>query len=219
MADKHSLSFDNRTIVGKKVSRLRREGLLPATVYGKGIGPFSVQINARTFSDTFRHAGRTSLIELSIPGQSTLSAFVHAIQRHPVTRAILHADFLVVDLLKEITVDVPIHVIGESPLVERGDALLNQVLNTLAVRALPAELPHAIEIDISDLDAFDKAIYVRDISLPGNATLEIDEDELVIGLSAARAEEEEEVVEAEGEGEPELVREGREDEETSEDNE
>jgi large subunit ribosomal protein L25 len=218
MADKYSLSFDNRTILGKKVSRLRREGILPATVYGKGVGPFSVQINARTFTDTYRHAGRTTLIELAIPGQSTLSAFVQAIQRHPVTRAILHVDLLVVDLLKEITVEVPIHLIGESPVVERGDALLNQVLNTLAVRALPAELPHALDVDISVLDSLDKAIYVRDISLPGKAVIEAGEDELVIGLTMAREEEEEEVeVEAEGEAEPELVREKREDEQQGED--
>jgi large subunit ribosomal protein L25 len=212
MADKHSLTLENRTILGKKVSRLRREGILPATVYGKGVGPFSVQLNARTFSDIYRHAGRTSLIELSIPGQPTLSAFVHAIQRHPVTRVILHADLLVVDLLKEITVEVPIHVVGESPLVERGDALLNQVLTVLAVRALPADLPHAIDVDISGLDVFDKAIYVRDITLPGKATIEVAEDELVIGLTATRAEEEEEVeVETEAEAEPELVREKRDD--------
>jgi large subunit ribosomal protein L25 len=211
MADKLSLALENRTVTGKKVNRLRREGILPTTVYGKGVGPFTVQVDARTFSDTYRHAGRTTLIELAIPGQPTLSAFVHAIQRHPVSRSILHADLLVVDLLTEISVDVPIHLVGESPLVERGDALLNQVLTALAVRALPAELPHAIDIDISGLDSFEKSIYVRDITLPGKGAIEADEDELVVGLTAARVQEEEEVEEeaAEEQAEPELVREKR----------
>jgi large subunit ribosomal protein L25 len=214
MADKLSLALENRTVTGKKVNRLRREGILPATVYGKGVGPFAVQVNARTFSDTYRHAGRTTLIELAIPGQQMLSAFVHAIQRHPVSRSIIHADLLVVDLLTEITVDVPIHLTGESPLVERGDALLNQVLTTLAVRALPAELPHAIDVDISGLDSFEKSIYVRDIALPGTGVIEAEEDELVVGLTAARVEEEEEAAEeaAEEQAEPELVREKRDDE-------
>jgi large subunit ribosomal protein L25 len=215
MADKITLALENRTLTGKKVNRLRREGILPATVYGKGVGPFAVQVNARTFSDTLRHAGRTILVELEIPGQKPLAAFVHALQRHPVTRTIIHADFRVVDLRTEITVAIPIHVVGESELVERGDALLNQVLTTIDVRALPAELPPALEIDISGLDSFDKAIYVRDIKLEGKGVIETPEDELVISLTPARVEEEEEeAAEAEEEpAEPELVREQREDEE------
>ncbi len=215
MADKITLGLENRTLTGKKVNRLRREGILPATVYGKGVGPFAVQVNARTFSDTLRHAGRTTLVELQIPGQKPQSAFIHALQRHPMTRAIIHADFRVVDLRTEITVAIPIHVVGESEMVERGDALLNQVLMTVDVRALPAELPHALDVDISGLDSFDKAIYVRDIQLEGKGTIETPEDEMVISLTPARVEEEEEeVAEAEEEpAEPELVREQREDEE------
>ena len=215
MADKISLALENRTLIGKKVNRLRHEGILPATVYGKGVGPFAVQVNSRVFSDTLRHAGRTTLVELQIPGQKPQSAFIHALQRHPVTRAIIHADFRVVDLRTEITVAIPIHIIGESELVERGDALLNQVLTTVDVRALPAELPHALDIDISGLDSFDKALFVRDIKLEGKGTIETPEDELVVSLTPARVEEEEEeVVETEeAPAEPELVREKREDEE------
>src|SRR5919109_4357878 len=108
MADKITLALENRTVTGKKVNRLRRAGILPATVYGKGIGPFSVQVDARTFQDIYRRAGRTALVELQIPGQKTQSAFIHALQRHPVSRAIIHADFHVVDLRIEITVAVPI---------------------------------------------------------------------------------------------------------------
>src|SRR5690242_11869130 len=128
MADKISLQLENRTLIGKKVKRLRREGILPATVYGKGVGPFSVQVDARTFSSVLRQAGGTSLVELAIPGQPKQSAFIHALQRHPVTRNIIHADLLVVDLLVEMTVQVPVHVVGESELVKRGDAILNQLL-------------------------------------------------------------------------------------------
>ena len=218
MTDKASLALENRTVLGKKVKQLRREGILPATVYGKGVGSFAVQLNARTFSDFYRHAGRTTLVELEIPGQGQLSEFIHALQRHPVSRAIIHVDFLVVDLLTEITVEVPIHIVGASPLVERGDAILNQVLTTLPVRALPAELPHAINVDISGLDSFDKSIYVRDITLPGKGAIETDADELVVSLSTSRAAEAEAVEEAveETQAEPELVREKREEQEDQE---
>jgi large subunit ribosomal protein L25 len=218
MADRTKLDLESRTITGKKVSRLRREGLLPATVYGKGVGPFSVQLNARTFSDVYRHAGRTALVDLAIPGQKAQAAFIHSVQRHPVSRAIIHADFLVVDLLVEIMVDVPIHVVGESPLVARGDAILNQPLTALSVRALPTDLPPFIEVDISGLDSMEKAIRVADLPALEKGTIVTGEDEMIVSLAQSRAEEEEEaaVEEEEGAAEPELVREDREGEETEE---
>jgi large subunit ribosomal protein L25 len=213
MADKIKLELETRTLVGKKVSRLRRAGILPATVYGKGVGPFTVQLNARGFNDVYRRAGKTSLVDLTIPGQAVQSAFIHSLQRHPVSRAILHADFMVVDLKTEISVEVPIHIIGESELVERGDATLNQVLNTLTVRALPAELPSYIEVDISVLDSLDKSIHVRDIPALEHGVIVADEDDLVVSLSQTRPEEEVVEEEAPETAEPELVREKREDEE------
>lgn len=218
MADRIKLDFESRTLTGKKVNRLRREGIMPATVYGKGVGPFSVQLNARTFNDTYRHAGRTALLDITIPGQQGQSAFIHSVQRHPVSRAILHADFLVVDLRTEITVDVPIHIVGESPLITRGDAILNQPLTALSVRALPAELPSHIEVDISGLDSMDKSVYVSDLAALEHGVIVTDEGELIATLSAARVEEEEEeAAEETAEGaEPELVREDREDEDTEE---
>jgi len=213
MADKIKLELETRTVVGKKVNRLRRAGVLPATVYGKGVGPFTVQISARGFNEAYRRAGKTSLVDLTIPGQPVQSAFIHSLQRHPVSRAILHADFLVVDLKIEISVEVPIHLVGESELIERGDATLNQVLNTLSVRALPAELPSYIEVDISVLDGLDKSVHVRDIAALEHGVIVTDEDELVVSLSQSRPEEVvEEEEEAPSAAEPELVREKREDE-------
>jgi len=216
MADRMKLEFENRTLTGKKVNRLRREGLLPATVYGKGVGPFTVQIDARMFNDAYRRAGRTGLIDLAMPGQSGVSAFVHALQRHPVTRAIQHVDFLAVDLRVEVTVDVPLHIVGEPELVRRGDAILNQPLTSLAVHALPADIPSFIEVDISGLDSFDKSIHVADITLPTKGAIVTPSDELVVSLSPARVAEEEVVEEEAEEAEPELVRETREEEEEGE---
>jgi large subunit ribosomal protein L25 len=217
MADKIKLELESRSLVGKKVNRLRRAGVLPATVYGKGVGPFTVQVSARGFNEAYRRAGKTTLVDLTIPGQPVQSAFIHSLQRHPVSRTILHADFLVVDLKTEISVEIPVHLVGESELVERGDATLNQVLNTLTVRALPAELPSYVEVDISVLDSMDKSIHVRDIPALEHGVIVSDEDELVISLTPARVEEEPEVVEEPTEGaEPELVREKREDEEDAE---
>jgi large subunit ribosomal protein L25 len=189
-------------------------------VYGKGVDPVSIQVDGKTFYNLYRKAGHNSLIEIVIPGQrKKLSTFVHDIQRHPVTRSIIHADLRAVDLTVSINADVPINLIGTSPLVERGDAVLNQSLNQLEVHALPANIPSYIEVDVSNLDRLDKNIHVSD--LPRGIDYEIiaDDEELVVSLSQVRAAVEEEEEEA-APTEPELVREEREteteEEETSE---
>lgn len=214
MAEEITLSLEPRTLTGKKVNRLRRAGILPATVYGKGVGPFVVQLNARGFNDMLRRTGRTALLKLEIPGQQMLSAFIHVLQRHPVTRDIIHVDFHAVDLNVEMTTSVAIHLVGESPLVARGDALLNHTLTSLEVRALPAQLPSAIEVDISGLDSFEKTIHVRDIAASGSYTIETSGDELVVNLSQARDAAED--AEGAAPAEPELVRDQREDSNTGE---
>ena len=190
MSQDFELKLETRTVTGKKVNRLRKEGILPATVYGKGVGPYTVQMDAREFTDLLKQAGRTSLIKLSIPGQKPQSAFVHVLQRHPVKQDVLHVDFRVVDLRTEITVEVPIHLIGESDLVKTNQATLNQILNTVEVQTLPANVPSHLEVDISVLDGFDKTIQISDITPPDKVTIITSEDELVVNLVQARAEEE-----------------------------
>ncbi len=212
MSEKYTLSLEVRSVLGKKVSRLRRNGVLPATVYGKGVAPMAVQVDTRSFQDVYRRAGRTALVELQIAGQKPLAAFIHSLQRHPVTRAIIHADFRAVDLRQEIQVAVPLHIAGESPLAARGDAVVNQVMSVVEIRALPADIPAHITVDISGLDSFDRSIHVRDLALPPGAALVTPGDELVVNLATTRAAvAEEEAVEAPHE--PELVRERREVEE------
>jgi large subunit ribosomal protein L25 len=211
MSEGVKITLENRTVLGKKVKTLRRQGILPATVYGKNVGPFAVQLPLRAFQDVYRKVGRTKLMELSIPGQVNVSAFVHSLQRHPVSREISHVDFLAVDLKIAITIAVPVHLVGTSPLVNLGDALLNQAVNTIEVSALPQALPSSVEVDISVLDHLEKSIHVRDLSLPEGATFAGDGDLLVVNLTPVRASAED--GEAEAPAEPTLIREKREDEE------
>jgi large subunit ribosomal protein L25 len=212
MSDSVKIALESRTVLGKKVKTLRRNGVIPATVYGKNVGPLAVQVDARHFQEIYRRAGRTRVIEVTIPGEPMLAAFIHVIQRHPVSREIIHIDFHAVDLRIEVTIAVPIHLVGSSLLVQRGDAILNQAMTTIEVNALPANLPSHIDLDISGLDSFDKALFVSDLAVPEGTTISVDPEELIVNLSPVRAEVEEEPAEAET-AEPELVREEREDEE------
>jgi large subunit ribosomal protein L25 len=207
MATHQTIGAQVRTVLGKKVKYLRKSGQIPATVYGKSFEPVSVQLNAREFEITFRKAGRTSVIDLVIEDHGTQSVFVQDIQRHPVSRAVLHIDFKVIDLKKAVHMEVPIVAVGESPMVARGDALLNHVLNSLMVEALPNDLPQHIDIDISGLDSLDKSIHVRDLIGKGSYKILADADQVLLSLSQLRASEETPVVEAPVE--PELIRKPR----------
>jgi len=208
MATNHALDAQTREIHGKKVKNLRKQGLIPATVYGKGVEPVSVQVDDRTFSTLYRRAGKTALIDLTIPGQPKLAVFVQAVQRHPVSRAILHADFKVVDVNKPVHIEVPVTTVGEAPVVAQGDAMLNQVIATVMVEALPGNLPQHINIDVSGLDSLDKSLTVADLAAAADYKILTDPEQVLISLTQTRA--------AVDEGadqvavEPELVRRERE---------
>lgn len=207
MSTHQSLNVQVRTVLRKKVKYLRKEGLIPATVYGKGFEAVSIQVSARDFEVVFRKAGRTSLIDLNIGADAMQSVFVQDIQRHPVSRAILHIDFKVVDLKKLVHIEVPIMAIGESPLVVRGDALLNHVVHTVLVEALPNDLPQHIDIDVSGLDVMDKAIHVRDLAFQTSYKIVADPDTVLFSLGQLRAVDEGPVEEVPVE--PELIRKPR----------
>jgi large subunit ribosomal protein L25 len=215
MADKLSLDVQNRTVIGKKVKDLRKQGLLPATIYGKGVGPFSVQIEQRTFLAIYRKAGRTRLIEVTIPGQPRQSVFVHDVQRHPVTRNILHADLWAVDLKAEMTSEVPVMTVGESPLVARGDAMINIVLQTLTIHALPANIPPHVEIDVSILDELDKQISVADLPVSQDYKILDEAEQVIVSLTETRTAAEEPAAD-EAAAEPELIRKERAEDEQGE---
>ncbi|MEI6776198.1 MAG: 50S ribosomal protein L25 [Chloroflexales bacterium] len=211
MAIHQTVNAHVRTVLGKKVKYLRKSGQIPATVYGKNFDPISVQVSAREFEISFRKSGRTSVIDLSIQDHGVQSVFVQDIQRHPVSRGILHIDFKVIDLKKAVHMEVPLVAVGESPMVARGDALLNHVLNSLMVEALPNDLPQHIDIDISGLDALDKSIHVRDLTAQVSYKILADPGQVLISLSQLRASED--IVAAEVPVEPELIRKPRAEEE------
>ncbi len=216
MTETISLDAQVRDVVGKQVKRLRQQGLLPATVYGKDFGPLSLQVDEKTFSHIYRNAGKTTLLNLKIAGQKPQKALIYDVQCHPVKRDIIHADFRVVDLKVEMDAEVPIVLVGESPLVERDDAVLNSGITSVVVHALPEDIPHHIEVDISQLDSFDKVVYVSDLASQAGFTFQTPADTLVVTLTQARAtaaEKEEEQEKTSFMDEPALIRKEREEDE------
>jgi large subunit ribosomal protein L25 len=220
MPDYVKLSAEPRTILGKKVKRLRREGKLPAVLYGPVIDEAeSSQVDWRDFDQTFKQVGYTSLIDLSVNGKGQ-PVFVREIQYHPVRRDILHIDFYAPNMRQPVEANVPIHTVGE--LDDDVEAELTHGLFEVTVRALPDLIPNELQADISGLKEIGDQIMVADLPVPEGVEITTAEDDLIAKLDPIREEEiiEEEVEEVEVEegAEPEVV--GEEEEaETEEDTE
>jgi len=184
------LAASSRAVTGKKVAYLRRDGKLPAVVYGRGLSSDNVSVDAHEFEQLRRHAGANTLIDLSIDGGKATPILVHDVQLHRVTRVPLHADLFVVRMTEELTVDVPLVAEGESEAIANAGGTLMRAIENVRVRALPDHLPQSIHYSIESLRTFDDAIHVRDLEIPSDAILLTDLDEVVAKVLAPRVEEE-----------------------------
>lgn len=195
------IALDARTALGKANRRLRRQGVVPAVVFGKGEGSTPVQVDAKAFETLYRAAGRTQVIQLTLPGDgngAAKSAMIKSVQRHPLTGRALHVDFYVVDLKIEMEVDLPLVFSGEAPAVEATGGTLVHSLGSIRVRALPNDIPTQVEVNVSTLFSLDVAIQVKDLSLNRDKVQVLtDGEELVAKVLPPRIEEEPEVPEEE----------------------
>ena len=198
-SNRPTLAAEPRELSGKRVASLRREGKLPAVLFGNGLESVSVSVDAHDFELLRRKAGPNALVDLSVGGKKAQPVLVHGVQVHPVTRRPLHADFFLVRMTEELTVDVPLVPVGESSAVTDDGGTLLHMIESVKIKALPDHLPQSIEYSIESLVDFDVSIHVRDLVIPGDATLLTDPDEVVAKVQAPRVEVEEEPVAAEGE--------------------
>ncbi len=211
------LSARPRESLGRTVKRLRREGLLPAVIYGNQRESQPIQLDAKEFEQLRRHVGRNALLDLTLDGGKPQPVLLHAIQEHPVSRRPLHVDLLAVNMTEERTVEVPIVTTGSSEAVERMGGVLLHLRDNVQVRALPDDLPASIQLDISPLDNFEVVLHASDLPIPAGVTLVTDPQEPVARVQPPRVEEVEvpaaeavEVPEAAEGVEPEAAAEGAE---------
>jgi large subunit ribosomal protein L25 len=194
-----SLGAEPRSVTGKKVAALRRDGRLPAVVYGHGEASENLSIDAHEFELLRRHAGQNALIDLSVHGKKSRPVLVHGVQVHPVNRKPVHVDLFLVRMTEELIVDVRLVATGLSQAVERDGGTLLHPIENVRIKALPDHLPQSIEYPIDTLDDFDAVIKVSDLTIPDDVTLMTDADEIVAKVQAPRVEAEPEPVAAEGE--------------------
>jgi large subunit ribosomal protein L25 len=200
--DKHTLKAEKRKILGQKVKTLRKEGVLPANIYGKKVKSLAIQIPMNEFEKVHKEAGETGIIEISVD-KSKRPVLINNVQMHPVTDIPIHVDFLQIDLKEKVTADVPVDLIGESPAEKSGLGTVVQYINEVEVEALPANLPEKFEIDLSKLIKVNMAVLVKELDVDKKKVeIKSDIEQIVVKVEPPRKEEEVIVpVETEEEGE------------------
>ncbi len=195
MAD-YRLEAETRTEFGKgSARRTRRAGRVPAVLYGHGQDVVHLSLPAREFAAALRNGGANALLTVVLDGKEQL-ALTKAVQRDPIKRTHEHVDLVIVRRGEKVTVDVPVHVIGETA----PDTLISIELNTVSLTAPATSIPESIEVDVTGRGA-GEGFTAAELTLPRGATLITDPEAMVIGfLGAPTAEQlEAELEEAEAE--------------------
>ena len=165
--------------------RLRSEGKIPAVVYGHGVDPVPVAVVAREFQIAVSgEGGLNTLLTLEVDGASHLT-LARDIQRHPVRNVVTHVDFLVVDAAREVGAEVPVTLVGEATEVTGRGGIVDQLVFSVQVKAKPAEIPAAMELDITAL-TIGGSLHVSDVTVPAGVILETDGAVLAVSGLAPR---------------------------------
>jgi large subunit ribosomal protein L25 len=196
-AEQVELTAEKRTVLGKHVRQLRRQRWVPGIMYGHGFDPVPLQFEGRRLRQVLSQVGGSQLVSIKVKGEKQPeTALVRDVQRDPIRGTLLHVDFYRVRMTERLTAEVPLAIVGESPIVEAREGILLQGLSAIEVECLPGDLVDAIEVDLSDLVEIDQALYVRDLAVPAGIDVLTDLDEMivrVVPLEAEEVEEEEEV--------------------------
>lgn len=204
-----TLSANRRTIVGKQVRALRRQGLLPAVIYGHSLEPISISINAREASTLLPTLTSTQFVEITLDAKPH-SVLVKEKQRHPVDGRLLHVDFQEVSLLERYRANVQLDFFGESPAVKIFNGVVVFHLEELDIEALPANLPERIKVDLGSLTEIGSVIRVKDLILPADVEV-MDNPEEIVAVVTPPVAEEVEVSEG-ATAEPEVIEKGKKEE-------
>lgn len=186
---KVELKAEKRAIVGRPVKSLRRDGLMPAVVYGHGFAAINLQVTANDFAKTYAQAGESTLVYLSVDGQS-YPTIIHDVVRDPVSDHFQHADFYKVRLDEKIHAKIPLQFVGEAPAVKGLGGILVKNILELEVEGLPQDLPHQIEVAVANLANFKDHIAVKDLTVSDKITIKAKPEDIVVLIQEPISEEE-----------------------------
>lgn len=177
-----------RSITGKKVKTLRKQGEVPAVLYGYKTDVTPVSVNAREFEKILKAAGESSLVELQLEGGQKKQVLIHDVSRDTLKGVPIHVDFYAVQMDKPIEATVPLSFVGESEAVKALGGVLVKVMQEVVIEALPKDLPHEIEVDISAIKTFEDHILVKHLSLPKGVSLVGNVEQTIVLVEPPRTE-------------------------------
>jgi len=217
--EKVVLQAEKRKIIGKHVKTLRREGKVPAIIYGSDVGSLPITLDMRETTNVLNKVSSSALLTINVEGDEH-ATLVREIQQDYLKGTLIHVDFMAVSMKEKLRTNVSISLVGDAPVLEEYSAMIMSGVDTIEVECLPQNLPEVIEVDISILEELGQAIYVKDITSITDVDFLTDPEELVAVASAIKeqvleteGEEEELLEEAEGLSEPEVIEQGKKDEE------
>lgn len=216
--DRIVIDATRRDVIGKKVKQLRREGKLPAIIYGKGQDPLPILLDHKEATRILRDVSRASVLTINVEGDE-FTALVRDRQREVLSAEYIHVDFLAISLTEKVRTQVNVFIEGIAPAVEEYMGVVMTGLDSIDVEALPTDLPDSITVDISGLETIGDTILVRDLVLPQGVECLSEPDEMLVVIAAQAAEEileEEEELEEDLDMEPEVIGEEGEEEDFEE---
>ncbi|HZQ07436.1 MAG TPA: 50S ribosomal protein L25 [Anaerolineae bacterium] len=188
MADEIQLTVKPRTVIGKQVKRLRREGWIPLAIYGAHVAPSNMQVEERALRAVLSQAGHNRLIRLDVGDGQPHVVITREIQREPISGKFWHVDFQEISLTEKMDIDIPIVLKGNSPAVTRGEGLLIHGLEQVSVRVLPTDLIPEIQVDVSRLENVNDTLHVSDLNFGDKIEILTSLDEMIAKIIPVKEE-------------------------------
>ncbi len=210
----NNLSATRREVLGKQVKVMRREGMLPAVLYGRKFQPVPVVLDLKETSRLLGRLSGSALVTINLEGEKHV-ALVREKQRNVLRGTLIHVDFMVVSMDEKLRTQVAVILTGESIAVKDFNGILVKNMESLEVECFPQDLPERIMVDISSLKTIGAAIHIRDLPISEKVTV-LDSPEEIVAVVTAQAAEEVKEGEAAGEIEPEVIEKGKKEEEEAE---
>lgn len=184
------LPATSRTTSKTEREKIRASGQIPGVLYGHGIANLNLALPKVAFEKTYQQAGESTLIDVLVDGKNAVKALIQDVDRHPLSGDILHVDLYQVRMDEKISNDVPVVYVGESAAVKALGGILVKNIASLPIRCLPADLPHDIQVDISQLENFESRITVADLTIPAGVEVLAKPEDVVAVVEPPRSEEE-----------------------------
>lgn len=174
---------------GKETSQLRHQNQVPAVLYGRGIKNVNLSVDEKIFEKVLKEAGESTLVDLIADDKKPIKVLIYDVARNPVSDKAIHVDFYQVRMDEKIKTKIQLEFVGQSAAIKEFGGVLVKSFHELEIEALPQDLIHQIEVDISKIKTFEDHVLVKDLALPAGIKVMASLDEIVASVVAPREEE------------------------------